>query len=270
MKAIIVDDEALSVSSLKHILISLSDISVVGEFVNPIEALCFAQKELFDLAFLDIEMPWINGLELAAKLRTINPDVWIVFTTGYTHYAIKAFEIKANGYLLKPYETKQIEKEIQHAQRYFSAKSKNRVYVQTFGEFAVFVDNELLKISSAKAKEFLALLIDRKGSPLTLDQIVDILWEGKDSEVAKGNFRVVVSRLQKILRAYKIEDIIIHFKNQYAVDPSKIDCDYYEFLSGNQEILSRYTGEYMAAYGWAETVNATIQNVAYQKYGVGT
>lgn len=63
--------------------------------------------------FTDIEMPGMNGLELAARLKTINPRIRIIFTTGYTEYAVEAFRVHAHGYVLKPLEAERVREELE-------------------------------------------------------------------------------------------------------------------------------------------------------------
>ena len=75
----------------------------------------WARKHQVDVAFLDIEMPHISGMKLAESLKALNPDVKIIFVTAYDQYAVKAFKIKAFGYLLKPYTRADIEFEMENA-----------------------------------------------------------------------------------------------------------------------------------------------------------
>ena len=101
MKAVIIDDELYSVEVLQMLLNRYCpEVDIAGVFLNPAEALDKIEDMQFDLLFLDIEMPRMNGFQFLEKLRKI--EFKIIFITAYHEYAIKAFKFNAMDYLLKP------------------------------------------------------------------------------------------------------------------------------------------------------------------------
>ena len=112
LKAIIVDDEF---NALKLLKITLNkycpQIDVVGSTQSPIEAIELIKQTEFDVLFLDIQMPKLNGFQLLKKLDIINFD--IIFTTAYDQYAIEAFKINASNYLLKPINVEDLKNAVQ-------------------------------------------------------------------------------------------------------------------------------------------------------------
>ena len=102
IRTILVDDEPMALVTLKYLLSSYPSVSIVGECCEAQQALKFCAAEHVDVVFLDIEMPGIKGVELAKRLRALRPDLTLVFVTAYGEYAVKAFEIDAQDYLLKP------------------------------------------------------------------------------------------------------------------------------------------------------------------------
>ncbi|TNE98873.1 MAG: response regulator transcription factor [Bacteroidetes bacterium] len=98
-KTLVIDDERLAREEMKSILKEFSEIEVIGEAQNGDEALELIKSTEPDLLFLDVNMPGMTGFELLKKLDTI-PNV--IFVTAYDEYAIKAFEVNALDYLLKP------------------------------------------------------------------------------------------------------------------------------------------------------------------------
>jgi two-component system, LytTR family, response regulator len=100
MKTIIIDDERLARNELKRLLEDFPKINVVAEASNAEEALELIDEHNPDLIFLDIQMPGKNGFELLEALEDKVPEV--IFTTAYDEYALKAFEVNALDYLLKP------------------------------------------------------------------------------------------------------------------------------------------------------------------------
>ena len=112
LKVLIVDDEPLARENLRVLLEDESDIEIVGECANAIEALGAVHKLRPDVLFLDIQMPRISGLEMVGML---DPDQrpWVVFLTAFDEYAVKAFEEHAFDYLLKPIEAPRLTKTLQ-------------------------------------------------------------------------------------------------------------------------------------------------------------
>lgn len=112
LNVLIVDDEPLARENLRVLLEDESDIEIVGECANAIEALGAVHKLRPDVLFLDIQMPRISGLEMVGML---DPDrrPYVVFLTAFDEYAVKAFEEHAFDYLLKPIEAPRLEKTLQ-------------------------------------------------------------------------------------------------------------------------------------------------------------
>lgn len=112
LKVLIVDDEPLARENLRVLLEDESDIEIVGECANAIEALGAVHKLRPDVLFLDIQMPRISGLEMVGML---DPDQrpYVVFLTAFDEYAVKAFEEHAFDYLLKPIEAPRLTKTLQ-------------------------------------------------------------------------------------------------------------------------------------------------------------
>jgi two-component system, LytTR family, response regulator len=99
MKTVIVDDERLARKELASMLKSYEDIEIIGECSNADEAIEFINLHKPELIFLDIEMPEKNGFEV---LKHIDKNINVIFVTAYNDYALKAFEVNATDYLLKP------------------------------------------------------------------------------------------------------------------------------------------------------------------------
>ena len=109
LRVLIVDDEPLARENLRFLLQDESDIEIVGECGNAIEAIGAVHKLRPDVLFLDIQMPRISGLEMVGMLDPEHRP-YIVFLTAFDEYAVKAFEEHAFDYLLKPIEEKRLDK----------------------------------------------------------------------------------------------------------------------------------------------------------------
>jgi two-component system LytT family response regulator len=105
VRVLIVDDEEPARSLLSELLSRAPDVRVVGECGNGLEALRAAAQLNPDAVFLDIEMPKLDGFEV---MELLEPSIAVVFVTAYDHYAVKAFEVEAVDYVLKPYRPERL------------------------------------------------------------------------------------------------------------------------------------------------------------------
>ncbi|WP_374462965.1 LytR/AlgR family response regulator transcription factor [Chryseobacterium sp.] len=124
MNCIIVDDEPLARSEMRSLITEISGIDILGEFSSAPSALEFLKDNDVDLIFLDIEMPMVTGLEFAEMLPKKS---LIIFTTAYSQYALKSYELEAVDYLLKPIDPQRLEKAIDKAILYTELLSKDTV-----------------------------------------------------------------------------------------------------------------------------------------------
>jgi two-component system LytT family response regulator len=108
--AIVIDDERLARNELKKLLAEYPEVEVIGEAANVDEAIKLIEELMPDLIFLDIQMPAKTGFDLLAELDNV-PSV--IFTTAHDEYALKAFEVNALDYLLKPIDPKRLSDAIQ-------------------------------------------------------------------------------------------------------------------------------------------------------------
>jgi two-component SAPR family response regulator len=250
MNVIIMDDQKEALLQIVNNMVDLPNISISIFKDDYQEVLSYASKNNVDLALLDIEMPSINGITLALKLIKINKNIKIVFITGYTQdINIIQEKLKKNfyGFYYKPYSNESLIQIIMKA-----SKEKN-IYFKMFPRFDLMVNNVLVNFKSSKAKELLALLADRKGLTLTIEEAISKLWPDKDPYHAKKLYRDAVSRLKLILEEYDIGHIVCYSRAKMHLDTSKINCDYYNYL---KKLNNDYNYEYLRPYDWSiETEN---------------
>ena len=118
LSTLIVDDEQLARDELAYLLKSVGDVEVVAQGKNGLEAVSLIKEHSPDLVFLDVQMPGLDGFGVIKKLldRRV-PLPQIVFATAYDQYAVKAFEVNAVDYLLKPFDKKRVTQSVQKAKR---------------------------------------------------------------------------------------------------------------------------------------------------------
>lgn len=254
MRFFTVDDEKYMLDEISEILRRVRPDDEVVTFSNPRSALEAAKQQPVDVAFLDIQMGSMTGLQLALQMKHLQPDVHIIFVTGYQEYAVEAFKMHATGYLLKPIVEKDLLRELTFI---YGENEKKRVRVQTFGGFELFVDGKAVKFDRAKAKELLAYLINLNGAAVTTAQAYAVLFEdAADSSSGKTYFRNIVHSLKSTLKNVGAEEILMRDFNRLAVFPQLIDCDYYRFLQGDPIALNHFRDNYMPQYSWAEIKNS--------------
>ena len=265
MKILIVDDERMMLEELRYVVQKVKPGTEVTCSDNYQDALAAAEQTAFDVVFMDIEMPGMNGLELARQLKDRRPDMNVVFVTAYSRYAVDAFSMYASGYLLKPVQERQVEEAFAHL-RIPVHYEEGKLKVQCFGNFEIFYEGEVVHFRRSLAKELLAYLINLRGASANTAQLCDVLWE--DSIMAEKNrhyFRNIVADLKKVLRECKAEKVLICKRNFFAVDVNQVECDYYKYLEGDAAAVNSYHGEYMIQYSWAEVTTGMLEKEGYNR-----
>ena len=262
MYTLTVDDRQLLVTLVQTILKKIDPSGNHMGAVHPQEALEIAQSNPVDVAFLDVEMPDMNGIELARKLQDRYPLINIVFVTGFGEYMPDAFSVYASDYIMKPVSEESIRRALSHL-RYSIGEhhsQKQKLKVQCFGAFDVFVDGKPVKFTRSKTKELLAYLVDRNGAVCTTDMLLGNLWP-EDSPTAsiKSNLRTITADLRNTLDSLGTGDVLQKDRGGLCVDTSLIDCDYYRFLNGDPIAVHQFRGEYMTQYAFAEETAAMLQ-----------
>ncbi len=259
MKVVCVDDEKHILQHTISLCEKLSRFTEIKGFLRSEEALAWLKNHKADLAILDINMPDMNGLVLAAKIKEKYPDTAIIFLTSYAQYAVEAFQIHVSGYLLKPVTLEQLSKEVNFAlSEHFSCETAH-IFVRTFGNFDLLIDGNIVNFSRSKSKELLAYLVDRQGSFISRTQAASALWEGQqyDRPIQK-QLDVIIRSMRSTLKEYDVDEIVEIKNAKLRIIPELLDCDMYRFLDGDIDAVNAYHGEYMNEYSWASPREAYI------------
>jgi len=127
IRIIIVDDESYARDELRHILSALKDVEIVGEAKNGLEVLKLVEDKKPDIVFLDIEMPGLDGMQVAKKLADKKLCPHIIFATAYNQYAVQAFEINAIDYILKPFDEERIKQGISKVKKVIESVDEKKI-----------------------------------------------------------------------------------------------------------------------------------------------
>ena len=261
MNILAVDDEYFALELMKSALDEVASGANVYPCRNVESALDVARGQRIDVAFLDIHMPGMNGVELARELKLINPKVNIVFATGYSEYMKAGIDLRMSGYVLKPVSPAAIREELENLRHPIEWDKEKRIKILTFGNFDVFVDGQPLKFERKQAKEILAYLVDKRGTSATYADLAAMLWEDEEYDRTKQkNLQVYVASLVKTLHSVDVKDLILKSRQGILVNTKIVDCDYYRFLEGDTRAINSFTGQYMSAYSWAEFTVGYLEN----------
>ena len=272
LRIVVADDEDLALADILDCVAEVEPTARAAGFGNAMDALAWAREHPCDVALLDIEMPGVNGLELAGMLAEECPRCRIVFVTSYDDYALDAFGVHAQGYLLKPVDEDALARELAEARAWAglsaaapqtapgaSPEPGKPLAVTMFGGFEAFVGGERLIFTRARAKELLALLVDRRGQGMPMREAIACLWPDEPfSNSKRSYYQNLVSSLRVVLRAAGAEEVLVKSWNSLAVDPELIDCDLYRFLDGDPAAIASYRHDYLPQYEWAEYTVAKL------------
>lgn len=200
------DDEPLALQLLENKLQAFEEVEIVKTFSNPLVLLEEAQDLSFNTAFLDVDMPGLNGIELAEHILSTQPSVQIVFTTAYHEYAVQAFELDSLDYVVKPISNDRLQQTVLRVcdqlklrgEAATAGKPLLRIY--SFPDFTVYSGEEEIKWKTTKVKELFAYLYTYHGISIHRDTLIDTLWPNTEYGKAKIQLHTALSHLRKSLQ----------------------------------------------------------------------
>ncbi|MBR6172846.1 MAG: response regulator [Eubacterium sp.] len=254
MRILCLDDEELALRMLEICVREVKPDAEVEGFDDQDELLESAEKNGCDVAFLDIHMRGMTGVEVAKRLKEINPKMNIIFVTGFSEYKGDAMDLKASGYIMKPVTKEEVAEELDNLRFPIVPKKNVKLRVQCFGNFDVFLPNgEHVRFERSKAKEVFAYLVHRHGSSCTLREIFAVIFEDEPYEKKLQNLlQTYIYAMIKSLKEIGAEDVIVRSYNALAVNTDLLDCDYYRFKELDPGAVNAYESEYMNQYEWAD------------------
>lgn len=290
MKVILVDDEQLALDFLERQLNKITNIEVLGKFlyfdIKKKEQLI---KEI-DVAFLDIEMPEINGLELADQLLELNPKLLVVFVTAFNHYAVQAFELNALDYILKPIRLDRLQKTVKRIHQklnnstHLFVSSADQLEVHVCGELAFKLNDntyEHVEWRTAKAKELFLYLLHYKGRTIRKSELIELLWPKFDQERAYSQLYSTVYQVRKTLEKYKHHFSLKNIREGYVLSAQNVVIDIEEWenkinsapplqfstIDEYEKIMAIYTDNYLEHYDymWTESERYRLEQLWIKK-----
>jgi two-component system response regulator LytT len=231
LSAVIVDDEQLARDELAYLLKNAGDVNVVAQGKNGLEAVNLIKEHNPDIVFLDVQMPGLDGFGVIKKLldRKI-PLPKIVFATAFDQYAVKAFEVNAVDYLLKPFDKKRVAQAIQKA----------RVQQESIGAPAERLET-LVRLLESRKEPATKILLKAVGRMFLVDQkdicyawiedgVISVVTAGAAGMEGQSNCRTLEELLDSLdpklfwraHRSYlvninRIREVVPWFKSSYQL-----------------------------------------------------
>ncbi len=225
---IVIDDEAVNVEMLSSMIETNFTENTVYKYTEPEHLLSDIKKIKPDIAFIDIEMPKINGLKLAEKIKELHSDVGVILISSDSSYAVAAFEINAMDYILKPVSYERLEKSIN---RYKCKKGcqSSILKISVFGKMDVHKGNKQVKWQGSKNAELFAFLLHNIGKSIHKDEIIDTLWSDFEYRRASANMQTAMSRIRKSLSKIGSEIKISYSCGYYKMKMENVNFDREKF-----------------------------------------
>ena len=263
MTILCVDDEELILGLTVSLCQELPYHPEGEGFTRAKDALDWLAVHTADIALLDINMPDMDGLSLAMKIKEICPHTAVIFLTGFAQYAVDAFKLHTSGYILKPVSRERLLTEIDYAlSDKHTSDTNSHVVIRTFGDFDLLIDGQPVSFQRTKAKELLAYLVDRQGATVTRATAFAVLWpDGLYDRKMQKQLDVIIRSLRDTLLANGISEIVEMKRGTLRICPEKVSCDLYRFFEGDIEMINAYHGEYMSAYTWASLTEAYVERI---------
>lgn len=228
IRTIVVDDEWYNLEEICSLVEQTGCMSVNARCRNGEEALRETVRVRPQAAFIDIEMPGMDGLTLAENLLELDPQIKIVFITGWNQYAVAAFELNALDYIMKPVNQARFEKMVQRLQNeinWIQPPQKRAIQIQCFGQYQVTADGAQVVWQRAKAQELFAFLLLNHDNFVHKDVILENLWPNCERSKSLPILQTSVCKIRNIFSSAKDEIKLTYANSQYGLFLSDVDFD---------------------------------------------
>lgn len=263
---------------------------IKGAFSDPARALSEFADINPDCAFLDVVMPRMNGVELAKEFQKIKKDIYIVFTTAYSQYAVHAYDIEAIDYLMKPISSKDIARSMKRIEKTLAFKlssncegEKKVIPVKCFGAFDVRdTKGELVKWPTKKSEEVFAYFVCHQGECISKWRLIDLFWPDINEEKGLNNLYNTIYRIRNVINQLpysphikKINDGYVLVSQEplsdlkYLIQLAKMKFDE-KYVSNASKFLLNYNTPMFGLkdYIWylpiEQNVNQLVSKICYQ------
>lgn len=287
MRVILVDDERLALEYLERQLLKFDNIEIVGLFSDPLAVREEVLHKEVDVVFLDISLPEMNGIELANQLLEFKPQLNIVFVTAYNEYAVKAFELNAIDYIVKPVRVERLSKTLDRVRKLQSV-SEQEAAVEEDRDLRLHVFKQVsvempkgqfthLQWRTSKAQELFLFLLQHRGQLVRKSVLIDLLWPEYESDKVYSQLYTAVYHIRKTLQSYGERFQISNTTEGYILSMNNVILDIEEWenklaqlpriskdsINNYEDVMKLYTGNYLQEYDywWAESERQRLKGM---------
>lgn len=288
MKVWLIDDERPCLDELAWLLKQYPDLELAGMDVDPVKVLGSIAENPPDAVFLDIDMPKLDGLELALRIQERCPGVIVIFVTAHAQYALDAFKAHPLDFLLKPVRQARLDDCVTHLRKHYTllhpeGATKRMLTLRCFGAFELACEIEV-KWGTRRVRELLLYLIDRNGSPASKPELLGALFGGQDDKNTLHNLYMTIYRLKSLLDTLDPEHKLIRLTEDYTLIIAPGVCDFTDFIrfARNNAVVSEenaaeaaraldlYRGVYLEKESFEWAVESTHEVEAeYERIALG-
>ncbi len=234
MKVWIIDDEQPCLDELAWLLKQYPDLELAGMETHPLKALEAIAQHPPDAVFLDIDMPKLDGLELALHIQEQCPGIIVIFVTAHAQYALEAYQAHPLDFLLKPVKQTRLDNCIGHLRRHYALLhpeelEKCGLTIRCFGVFELICERPV-KWGTRRVKELLLYLIDKNGSAASRSELLSVLFGGQEDKSTIHNLYMTIYRLKSLLDTLDPERKLIRLTEENALIIAPGVCDYTDFM----------------------------------------
>ena len=228
LTCVIVDDEPLAVKLMESFVNKTPELSLLGSYTDSVEAVTALKSQSPDLLFLDIQMPDINGMELA---RMLGDHTRVIFTTAFKEYAFESYEVSALDFLLKPIRYNKFLAAVEKAKQWFQLTDNSQqvtttetkpeaetIYIKVDGEYRQITIAQVVYVCGMK--DYVMFYMDGERKPLithlTMKSVEEMLPSSRFMRVNRS-YIVALNKIRSIDRndCIYIGDEIIHVTDAY-------------------------------------------------------
>lgn len=269
-----IDDDFLELQYLGSLCSKVEDVHVMGAFTEVDDLINHVQTKDVDAVFMDIQMPGIDGIYLAERLVNINPSIRIIFTTSYKEYAVKAFELNALDYIVKPVKQKRLELTFTRLKEQLRDKSYQKFVkpigvIKNLGMFQIYQNDKRLEVKwrTKRTKELFAYIIQNHENTILKSKIIGMMWDHMSWKQASTQLYSTVYEIRKINKQANLPIKIVSQGELYNISIGEsLKIESLQFKHAAQRLLEdkdvkveryfieieRYQGDYFASlnYSW--------------------
>ncbi len=286
MKVWLIDDEPPALKEMAYLLSHYPEAEVVGADTAPLEALAKIRRCPPDAVFLDIDMPELDGIETALRIRDVAPQTLVIFVSAYPQYALEAYAAHPEDFLLKPVRQERLQNCMEHLKKRLPQAphtGKTPLTIRCFGTFQICAPIEV-KWETRRVRELFLYLIDRCGAPASNQELAEAIFGEPCDKKTLHNLCMTLYRLKGLLYQMDSTQTLLRLTEQNALIFAPGVCDFSDFMrfaranavvcEGNASeaarVLGLCEGQYLESMGFDWAAESTREVEAeYERIALG-